>query len=260
DADLDGYPALCPDATDCDDADPRSFPGAPELCDGADNDCDGLKDEDLVGLRYVDADGDTWGSSASSTVSTCPEPAGYAARAGDCQDNLPGINPGASEVCDGINNNCDRNIDEGVEPQTYYRDADSDQYGVTDSSTVACVAPAGFVASAGDCDDTLAIVNPGQMELCDGLDNDCNLQVDEGLTAATYYRDADGDFFGDAMTSTVSCTTLSGWVLDNQDCDDAQASANPNGTEVCTGGIDEDCDRLVDGFDPDCQCTGQNDC
>lgn len=260
DLDNDGYPAQCEGATDCQDQDPDIHPGASELCDGLDNDCDQQRDEGLFALRFVDMDGDGWGSSVSSTVAVCPEPSGYALRDGDCQDNLPGVHPEAVEVCDGLDNNCDLMIDEGVEPQTYYLDGDGDQYGRSGSSTVACAPPAGYVAAGGDCDDGRGDVNPAAVEVCDGLDNDCVGGVDDGLALQTYYLDFDADGFGDLGTATVACAAPTGWVSDNQDCNDQEPSANPNGTEICVGGIDEDCDTYVDAFDPDCQCTNQNDC
>lgn len=260
DADNDGYPSACDGATDCNDSSNLVYPGAAELCDGLDNNCNGDKDEGLVALRYLDGDLDTWGTGIATIVSICPEPVGYAERGGDCQDALPAVNPGASEVCDGVDNNCNIMVDEGFVVTQFYLDRDQDLYGDTNSSTTSCAAPAGYVAQSGDCDDTLGTVNPGQVELCDGIDNDCNRLVDEGLSAMTYYQDLDMDGYGDAATATVACGGQPGWVLDNLDCNDNAFFANPAGTEICSGGIDEDCDRLIDDQDPDCQCTTQNDC
>src|SRR5690606_36393039 len=93
---------------DCDDDDATVYPGAEEVCDGVDNDCDDRIDVDAVDARtwYVDADGDTFGASDGATVLACEAPEGYAAVGGDCDDDDPAIHPDALEVCDGIDNDC----------------------------------------------------------------------------------------------------------------------------------------------------------
>ena len=83
----------------------------------------------------------------------------------------------------------------------YYRDSDSDGYGDAASYRDACSPPSGYVANSTDCDDTNAAINPGATEVCDGADNDCDTVVDEGLPLNTYYRDADGDGYGDATAA-----------------------------------------------------------
>ena len=101
------------------------------------------------------------------------------------------VYPGAPELCDGLDNNCDGNVDEGV-LNTYYADTDSDGYGDAGSSTQSCTAPAGYVSDDTDCDDTNDHMYPGAPELCDGLDNNCDGNVDEGVLN-TYYADTDSD-------------------------------------------------------------------
>ncbi|MFO7962810.1 MAG: MopE-related protein [Desulfobacterales bacterium] len=96
-----------------------------------------------------------------------------------------------------------------------------------------------------DCDDTDAAINPGAVEVCDGKDNDCDGEVDEGVQNI-YYQDADGDGYGDPMNSIQDCSAPSGYVTDNTDCDDTDASVNPGAAEVCDDGIDNDCDGEVD--------------
>ncbi|MBD0837059.1 putative metal-binding motif-containing protein, partial [Aestuariibaculum suncheonense] len=85
---------------------------------------------------------------------------------------------------------CDGEIDEGVK-NTYYADNDGDGYGDAGSSMPACSAPEGYVSDNTDCDDTNITVYPGAEELCDGLDNDCDGEIDEGVKN-TYYADNDG--------------------------------------------------------------------
>src|SRR6056297_1674208 len=151
----------------------------------------------------------------------------------DCDDNDPAINPNAQEICDGVDNNCDGQVDEGV-LNVYYADADGDGFGDASVPTEACSPPDGFVADNTDCDDTQASVYLGAPELCDGLDNNCDGQVDEGVLNV-YYADTDGDGFGDASVSTEACSRPDGFVEDNTDCDDTQASVYLGAPELCDG-------------------------
>ncbi|MDY6836849.1 MAG: putative metal-binding motif-containing protein [Thermodesulfobacteriota bacterium] len=231
-----GYVA---NAGDCDDTNSAINPGATEVCNGVDDNCDGNTDEGCA-TYYRDADGDTYGDSGDSTTATS-QPAGYVANAGDCDDTNGAINPGATEVCNGVDDNCDGNTDEGC--ATYYRDADGDTYGDPGDSTMATSQPAGYVANAGDCDDTNGAINPGATEVCNGVDDNCDGNTDEGC--ATYYRDADGDTYGDAGDSTVATSQPAGYVTDSSDCDDTNGAINPGATEVCNG-VDDNCDGNTD--------------
>jgi len=172
--DADGDGASC---SDCDDADPARFPGANEVCDGRDNDCDGEVDEGTVTTWFVDADGDGYGN-AGLSVTRCQAPANFVARDGDCNDNDPTTFPGRPEVCDGRDNNCDGTVDEGVK-STFYRDADGDGFGDPRNAATTCQIPAsGFVAVTGDCDDSRADANPQALETCNNRDDDCDGVVD----------------------------------------------------------------------------------
>jgi len=209
------------DDSDCAQIDPAIHHGATEVCNGLDDDCDGPVDEGVTTTFYQDADGDGYGN-AAVTTQACSAPAGNVANSSDCNDLNLSVHPGATEVCDGIDNDCGGQIDEGV-GITFYRDADNDGYGDAQNSTQSCSAPAGYVTNSGDCDDARANVNPGATEVCDGLDNDCDGQVDEGVTI-TFYRDADGDDFGNPNVSTTACasTPPSDYVGNNSDCDDTK--------------------------------------
>lgn len=84
-----------------------------------------------------------------------------------------------TEICDGVDNDCDSQVDEGVK-NTYYQDTDSDSYGSSSVTSQACSAPTGYVATSGDCNDNNAAIKPSATEVCDGVDNNCNSQIDEG--------------------------------------------------------------------------------
>ena len=110
----------------------------------------------------------------------------------------------------------------------------------------------GFTELDGDCDDWNLDIHPMAEEACDGFDNDCDGDIDEGaaIGAAYWYYDGDGDGFGDPYTSFFLCEPLEGFVGDSSDCDDMDASRNPLQVEVWYDGVDTDCDGWSD-FDAD---------
>ncbi len=168
---------------------------------------------------------------------------GYPCKA-DCDDNDPDIHPDAEEICDGVDNNCNDEVDEGLELVKWFLDADGDGYGTEDATMTACSQPDGFVPQAGDCNDTSPEVNPGAEEVCNNTDDDCDGQVDEGVMSP-FFLDADSDGFGDPAVPVEACSAPEGYVIDDSDCDDTHAAINPDATEVCDG-MDNDCDALVD--------------
>ncbi len=238
DADGDGYPA----EDDCDDTDPATNPGAAEVCDGVDNDCDDAIDEDVGDTWYADADGDGYGDPASP-VEACDTPPGYVPSATDCDDADPDAYPSAAERCNGEDDDCDGDVDEDV-LETWYADADDDGYGDAGSPFTDCDPPAGYVADATDCDDTSAAALPGGTEVCDERDNDCDGDVDEDVTT-TFFQDADGDGWGNTAATTEACSPDDGYSRLGGDCDDAETGINPSATEVCDS-LDNDCDGDVD--------------
>ena len=244
DVDLDGYGSgtsacLC-EATaafpvtlpgDCDDGDSTANPAGTEVCDlaDADEDCDGLADDadgSVTGTTayFADADTDGYGDDTDA-VSACDAPAGYAASGGDCDDADSAYHPGAGE------SNCADPADYNCDGSTGYSDTDGD----------------GFAACE-ECNDGDVTVSPDGFEMCDGVDNDCDGEIDEdtSLDATTWYVDADSDGFGGSAT-TSACTVPSGYVAVAGDCDDGSNTVNPAGTEVCDGAdVDEDCSGTAD--------------
>ncbi|MGC6419133.1 MAG: alkaline phosphatase D family protein, partial [Bradymonadia bacterium] len=182
-------------------------------------------------------------------------PEGFVAEAGDCNDGDAQINVGAPERCNAIDDDCDDSVDEGEtvgDVPTWYRDADDDGRGDADRSVDTCLAPEGFVAEAGDCNDGDAQVNVGAPERCNAIDDDCDDSVDEGETVGdvpTWYRDADDDGRGDVDTSVDTCLAPAGFVAEAGDCNDGDAQINVGAPERCNG-IDDNCDDEVDNGVP----------
>jgi hypothetical protein len=158
----------------------------------------------------------------------------------DCDDTNEAVLPGATERCNGEDDDCDGQVDEGAtDPRPWYPDSDGDGYG-REPGSVACSPPAGHVAQAGDCDDTSAAVHPGAPERCNAEDDDCDGQVDEGA-ATTWYRDDDGDGWGRDANPSTACARPPGYVDAGGDCDDADPLVSPVAAERCNG-EDDDCD------------------
>jgi hypothetical protein len=245
DMDGDGSPAC----EDCNDSNAEVSPDMVEVCnDGVDDDCDGAADgPGALGEStwYADTDGDLHGDPGVS-VESCEEPDGYVDNSTDCNDEAASANPSGVEFCDGLDNDCDGEVDGAgaIGGMTLYPDEDGDGYGLESSSVLGCESMEGYVSTPGDCDDTTAAVYPGADEVCDGLDNDCSGSVDEGLLSVVY-ADPDGDGFGLTLVSMESCGVPEGYATLSGDCDEADADIHPGAEEVCDG-ADNDCSGSVD--------------
>jgi hypothetical protein len=245
DADGDGVPA----SMDCDDADVAVFPGANEVCDGKDNDCNGVTDDDYARggqIFFLDRDGDGFGVWEQARVQ-CAAPVGYVSNPDDCADDDATVYPGAPEFCDRIDQDCDNAVDEdAVDAVAYYTDFDQDGYGGLDQVRFECEQPEGFITVGGDCDDFESLINPQAVERCDLIDNNCNGIVDEGASvdATIWYADKDRDGFADPDDTVASCYQPEYYYPPDlaTDCNDADDAVNPGAREECYDGIDNDCD------------------
>jgi hypothetical protein len=263
DNDADGYKA----ADDCNDDDAAIFPGAVEVCNNLDDDCDQLADEEATdrGTFYADADGDGHGDAANVTV-TCDQPTASSLTGGDCDDTNGAINPDATELCDALDEDedCDGASDDDdttvdtTSATTWYVDGDTDGYGDTSTAFFACDAAAGRSAMDGDCDDMNADINPDATEVCDAADTDedCDGQIDDAddsldaTDASTWYLDSDADGFGATSNTIAACDLPAGYAGNDDDCDDDNGGISPDATEACDrSDIDEDCDGVADNED-----------
>ena len=163
----------------------------------------------------------------------------------DCNDKDPEIHPGAAERCDGVDNDCDGDIDEGVKI-TAYPDADLDGFGAIGAGQEVCEAQGGFVLDGTDCDDSDDTIYPGAVEDCSDVDRDCDgdptrLSAEKEL----FYLDYDGDGYGVDTVTDYSCAPAPGFTAQPGDCNDHDATISPAVEELCNG-IDDDCDTVID--------------
>jgi hypothetical protein len=272
DVDLDGYgdpdvpllvcvidEGVALNADDCDDSDPAVSPAAVEVCGGGDEDCDGrvdTEDPSLVDglVAFPDGDGDGYGLTAEGTI-VCELPPDQVAEGGDCDDADPSRSPGLEEVCNERDDDCDGLVDlddpDGIADATWFLDEDGDGYGDPAFPVVTCGEVDGLVPNGDDCNDARADVAPGAAEVCDGLDNDCDLLVDGAdsdlVGGETFYADADADGYGDLASFMIGCERPLGFVDNADDCADDDRLVNPSRDEICDDGIDNDCDGAVGG-------------
>lgn len=194
---------------------------------------------------YRDSDGDNFGTIDESRVAR-RQPVGFVVQKGDCDDNNTDTRPYTTELEDGQDNNCNGKVDEGFVDVTFYRDRDQDGYGDPELSRSQRQRPAGYVRNQLDCNDRDPGDYPDAEEIADGRDNDCDGSIDEG--GMQYFRDVDGDGFGNSAEFITSTSAIDGYVTRGGDCDDNNVNISPDAREAFDS-VDNDCDGLIDeGF------------
>lgn len=199
-------------------------------------------------LMWADADSDGYGDPAGQVLS-CEPFSGYVDNDDDCDDTQGDRFPGNAERCDGVDQNCSGVADDGLVFEDYWPDLDDDGHGdATGEPTSTCDGPPdSFVEVADDCDDKDEGRFPGNPELCDAVDQDCDEVADDGLVFTDYWRDLDGDGHGDetiAPTSACDGPPVH-FVAIGDDCDDGNDGRYPGSPEVCDT-ADQDCDGVAD--------------
>ncbi len=140
----------------------------------------------------------------------------------------------------------DRDCDDGDSSiggeSLWYRDSDHDGYGIESDFSLNCSAPTPeYISSSGDCNDNLAnngaSVFPGASKSCNGIDDDCDAVIDEGVTTL-YYLDSDGDGYGDSSEGKQACEPPTGYADEGGDCDDTDPAFHPDASEDFPNGMD----------------------
>lgn len=218
---------------DCDDDNAKIGPDQAEVCDDdIDNNCDDIAVECDIEGEDIDGDGHDYYK--------------------DCNEQDADIYPGADETCNSRDDNCNGQIDENLsnEARPMFPDVDGDSFG--DNSLIGGVTiygctVAGYVMNNDDCDDLNSAIRPGAVDVCNGIDDDCDLAIDEDPNRLAN-RDRDADQFGDQNSSILACTPPDGYVANSGDCDDSDPRINPNAT-VCLGS-DSNCNDVPNTEDP----------
>ncbi|NQT73944.1 MAG: hypothetical protein HQ553_14445 [Chloroflexi bacterium] len=199
-----------------------------------------------VGTKYYkDFDGDGYGNPLQ-WISNAGQPSGYVLNKTDCDDGDASVHPGATEIC---SNSVDEDCNGSLECR-WYRDRDEDGYGDSYNDEYSYDQPEGYIATGGDCDDDDDMRNPGLTEICNNsIDDDCDYKVDleDDDCVHLWYRDADGDGYGDPLIWSDEVNQPDGYVANGDDCYDMLASAHPGAIDYCNS-IDENCS----GDESDC--------
>jgi hypothetical protein len=255
---------ICSDGKQVDTCTPGNPSGDDSNCDGIDDDCNGAPDNNYVPTPTTCG----IGTCSSTGQLICNNSTLF----DTCTPGLPQI-----EICNGFDDNCDGNIDEGV-TTIFYQDADEDGYGTSSSSTQSCTQPAGYVANNTDCNDSNPAINTGMSEVpYNAIDDDCNPATkDDDLDGDGYVKANDCDdnngainpgateIFGNGLDDDCNPATpdspldvdddKDGYTENQGDCNDADSSVKPGADEVCGDGIDQDCN----GFDLPCDRDGDS--
>ena len=255
-------PGFGPYGGDCNDLNANVNPDNPEICNFADDDCNGETDEGgALGCEnwYPDVDLDGYGADAEAAcICTSPSP-DWIGKGGDCDDGVKEISPAAEEICDGVDNDCNGETDEenAAGCTVYYLDGDGDGFGQNESLKCLCAATDEYkTENGGDCNDLNDQVHPLAVEVCNGQDDNCDTVADEdgAVGCGILFKDVDEDGFGKLDDTKCFCGPQYPYTADNgDDCNDEAAAAKPGGVEICDG-LDNDCNSIVDDAPPEADC------
>jgi hypothetical protein len=204
---------------------------------------------------FLDEDQDGYGQPGTARL-VCDVVDGLSTNSRDCDDSRAEVSPAAFEECDGIDNDCDDDIDENLVELEFFLDADLDGFGDPTQIVPACAPGPGYAPTGDDCDDSDPLSSPLGTEFCDGKDNDCDGLIDDSdpsldpETTPWWYADQDGDGYGDPDLALQKCDAPPGSADNADDCNDNDPDQRPGVGETCDG-IDNDCDGLRDESDPD---------
>lgn len=183
---------------------------------------------------FVDVDRDGHGNPAI-TQSSCAQPMGYVESSDDCDDGCAACHPGTAEMCgNGLDEDCTGGADNGCACAP--REMRACPGGV---DTGECSAGTQTCSGGGAWDSCAGAIGP-VAETCNGRDDDCDGMTDDDV-GGLFFRDVDGDGFGDAAISIRACSMPSGYVTSSADCNDGCMACRPGGMEICGNGLDEDC-------------------
>ncbi|MEK7452577.1 MAG: MopE-related protein, partial [Patescibacteria group bacterium] len=230
---------------DCDDTKKEVHPSGVELCNKIDEDCNGVTDENASTGLYYDHDQDGFGG--KEQILGCSIPANATATNNDCDDFSKSIYPKAVEICDNkVDEDCNGVIDDAQNAKQLFLDSDQDGYGKKSVSIYSCATPTQYVSDKTDCDDNATSTHPNAPEICkNGVDDNCNGVTDTDAKEVLWYKDADGDLYGDPTNTTQSCSPPQSFVGNNKDCNDGNPLVKPDVAEICNNGVDDNCDGGV---------------
>jgi hypothetical protein len=230
-------------AGDCNDSAGGIHPGASELCDGVDNNCNKIID-DTTKSWFYDSDGDGYGDPASELPGACNGLSKkYVANGDDCNDDNASVSPKVKESCNGRDDNCNGKIDDGA-MISLFEDLDEDGHGNAAKPLMACPLTKKTSPLGDDCNDGDKTIYTNAPELCDNKDNNCNNSTDENVLL-NFFKDDDGDGYGAPGKKIEACTLPVGATASNNDCNDDDKFINPGAAEVCDL-IDQNCNGVLD--------------